>query len=262
MMFTKPWMVAPFLILVMNVSRGHTLTCGPSEYPIDTYCCPLCPAGNRVVKDCTKFTSTSCEPCLNETFTDRPAGLKHCFHCAKCYAGSGLKIKRPCTGTSNTACEPLEGFYCSDSTEDSCVAAHKHAHCLPGQYISRNGTALRDTECSDCSDGTFSDGTFFTCQPHKQCESINLQLIKAGNTSIDAECGEKSSLNIRAVIGGVVAAVAVVVLLIVIGAIIFFKKHRNQEGSPDSGNRKDQNTKQNDDESLPMNSTDEPSADP
>ncbi|XP_059188737.1 tumor necrosis factor receptor superfamily member 14-like isoform X3 [Centropristis striata] len=262
MMLTKPWIVAPFLILVMNVSRGHTLPCHQTEYQIGRECCPLCPAGNRVVKDCTEFRSTSCKPCLNETFMDRPTGLKNCLPCAKCDAGFGLKIKRSCTDTSDTACEPLEGFYCSDSTEGGCVEAKKHTHCLPGQYISRKGTALTDTECSDCSDGTFSDGTFFTCQAHKQCESINLQLIKAGSTSIDAECGEKSSLNIGAVIGGVVAAVAVVVLLSVIGRIIFVKRYlRNQKGSPDSGNSKD-NTKQNDDESLPMNSTDEPSADP
>ncbi|XP_059188733.1 tumor necrosis factor receptor superfamily member 14-like isoform X1 [Centropristis striata] len=247
-------------------SYTNKVTCDPLMTP-DKLCLPVLSedlflrsspvAGNRVVKDCTEFRSTSCVPCLNETFMDHPAGLQECFGCAKCDAGSGLKIKRPCTGTSDTACEPLEGFYCFDSTEDGCVAAHKHTYCLPGQYISRNGTALRDTECSDCSDGTFSDGTFFTCQPHKQCESINLHLIKAGSTSTDNECGVLSPVELGIVIG----AVVFVLLLIVIVVLIFVRRYIRNQRCQDSGNSKDQNTKQSDYGSLQMNSTDEPSAD-
>uniref|UniRef100_A0A8D0CU33 TNFR-Cys domain-containing protein n=1 Tax=Sander lucioperca TaxID=283035 RepID=A0A8D0CU33_SANLU len=141
-------------ILVMSVFRGHTLTC-PTEYQIGNQCCQMCPAGSRVEKDCTEFKQTSCLPCTEGTF------MTHSTH----FMRFGLKLKTPCTATSDTVCEPLEGFYCLFFIEDGCMEAQKHSSCQPGQYISLK--ALSDTECSNCSDGTFSDGTLLTsCQPH------------------------------------------------------------------------------------------------
>uniref|UniRef100_A0A8C9Z2E4 TNFR-Cys domain-containing protein n=1 Tax=Sander lucioperca TaxID=283035 RepID=A0A8C9Z2E4_SANLU len=197
----------------MSVFRGHTLTCHPTEYQIGGQCCPMCPVGSRVRKHCTESRSTSCLNCDEGTFMDRPTGLTECFPCVRCDSGSGVKIKTACTATSNTVCEPLEGFYCLFSSENGCVEAQKHRSCQPGQYISQTGTALKDTECSDCRDGTFSDGTLLTsCQPHTQCQSLNLQLIKPGTASTDAECGEQSS-------GAVIGVVVVVICLLIILAI-------------------------------------------
>ncbi|KAI3357667.1 hypothetical protein L3Q82_015521, partial [Scortum barcoo] len=59
--------------------------------------------------------------------------------CPMCLPGSGLKIKTSCTSTSDTVCEPLEGFYCMDPTENGCQAAQRHKSCRPGQYISHKG---------------------------------------------------------------------------------------------------------------------------
>lgn len=130
--------------------------------------------------------------------------------------GSGLKINTSCTTTSDAVCEPLEGFYCLDSTENGCMTAQRHTSCQPGQYISQKGTAFTDTECSDCSSGTFSDGTFTSCLPHTQCESIDLQL-KAGTASTDAECGEQSSDRTGAVIAA--AVVGGILFLLISGAV-------------------------------------------
>uniref|UniRef100_A0A3Q1C9U0 TNFR-Cys domain-containing protein n=1 Tax=Amphiprion ocellaris TaxID=80972 RepID=A0A3Q1C9U0_AMPOC len=154
-------------------------------------CCPMCPAGSRVKTDCSEFRLTSCLPCIDGTFMNRFTGLKECLPCISC--DEGRFVKTSCTTTSDAVCEPLDGFYCIDPIGNNCVAARKHRICHPGQYINQTGTAFTDTVCSDCSNGTFSDGTFTSCQPHTQCESINLELIKAGTASTDAECGEKSS---------------------------------------------------------------------
>uniref|UniRef100_A0A3B5KZ97 TNFR-Cys domain-containing protein n=1 Tax=Xiphophorus couchianus TaxID=32473 RepID=A0A3B5KZ97_9TELE len=109
------------------------------------------------------------------------------------FTGAGLKEKQQCVITADTVCEPMEGFYCTDLKSGGCSVAQKHRSCEPGHYISRMGTASTDTECSECSSGSFSDGTMLSCQPHTQCENENLQLIKAGTASTDAECGGKSS---------------------------------------------------------------------
>uniref|UniRef100_A0A8C4E5D4 TNFR-Cys domain-containing protein n=1 Tax=Dicentrarchus labrax TaxID=13489 RepID=A0A8C4E5D4_DICLA len=207
-------------------AQRHTL-CQPGqyirqyEYQRGNECCPKCLPGSRVKTDCTEFRSTSCLSCTEGTFMNQPTGRTQCLSCTVCDAGSGLKIKTSCTTKSDTVCEPQEGFYCLESREDSCMSAQRHTLCQPGQYIRQYGgfTSLTDTECSDCSAGTYSNGTFPSCQPHTQCESMNLQLIKAGTVSTDVQCGEQSSNPTGIVIGVVVG-----VIFLVIGAAVLWKK--------------------------------------
>ncbi|XP_039656621.1 tumor necrosis factor receptor superfamily member 14-like [Perca fluviatilis] len=236
-MLRKHLTVAPLLILMMSVFRGHTLKCHQTEYQNGDQCCPTCSAGSRVRNHCTEFRPTSCLDCDEGTFMDRPTGLTECFPCVRCISDFGLKMKTACTTTSDTVCEPLEGFYCLYPIEDDCVEAQKHSSCQPGQYISQKGTALRDTECSDCRDGTFSDGTLLTsCQPHTQCQSLDLQLIKPGTASTDAECGEQSSgAVIGAVVGGLVTCL-VVGLAIALFLVWRLKKKKDTERKRNADN--------------------------
>ncbi|XP_069382892.1 tumor necrosis factor receptor superfamily member 14-like isoform X2 [Paralichthys olivaceus] len=212
---------ASLLILLIKVFCVNTLTCHLTEYQIGSRCCSLCPPGNRVKTDCIEFRSTSCLPCVKDTFMNLPTGRRICLPCTTCGPDSGLKIHTSCTATTDSLCEPLEGFYCTDRTRNNCAAAKKHTQCKPGQFIKHRGTALTDSECSDCSDGTFSDGTRTSCQAHTQCESPNLQLKRPGTTSTDAEC-ENTSLNVTV---GIIAAV-VLVILFVISAIAFVYRKR------------------------------------
>ncbi|XP_067383539.1 tumor necrosis factor receptor superfamily member 14-like [Channa argus] len=221
--------VTHLLILVMNIFSGHSLTCHRAQYQIGNQCCLMCPVGSRVKTDCKEDRSTSCLSCLNGTFMNQPTGFKYCLSCTNCNADSGLKTKTSCTTTSDAVCQPLEGFYCVDSTEDTCVRAHRHKSCEPGQYISRKGTSSSDTECSACTNGTFSDGTFPVCQPHTQCDLKNLQLIKAGTASADAEC-EKNNLIHTGIVMGAVVFLFVVILLP--GAVIFILYKKKTKWNP------------------------------
>ncbi|KAF6723599.1 Tumor necrosis factor receptor superfamily member 14 [Oryzias melastigma] len=156
-----------FLLMMLMRIYGVPL-CRPTEYEINGECCPMCPPGSRVQRDCTEFTSTSCVPCVEGTYNEKSNGRKYCTPCTLCDPGSGLKVKLECTLTSDSVCEPQDGFFCLDWSSKSCGAAQKHSSCKGGQYISQRGTASTDTECSDCSTGTFSDGTGTSCQPHTQ----------------------------------------------------------------------------------------------
>ncbi|XP_069382942.1 tumor necrosis factor receptor superfamily member 14-like isoform X2 [Paralichthys olivaceus] len=205
---------ASLLILLIKVFCVNTLTCHPTEYLIGSRCCSFCPPGNRVETHCTEFRSTSCLPCEKDTFMNHPTTDAKCFPCT-CGPDSGLKINTSCTATTDSVCEPLEGFYCTDRTRNNCAAAKKHTQCKPGQFIKQRGTALTDSECSDCSNGTFSDGTRTSCQAHTQCESPILQLKRPGTTSTDAKC-EYTSLNVPV---GIIASV--VLFFFVLSAIAF-----------------------------------------
>ncbi|KAL3970058.1 6-phosphofructokinase 1 [Sarotherodon galilaeus] len=183
---------AVLLLIMMKVFSVLTLSCPSTMYQAqEDLCCPKCPAGNRVKTDCTKTANTSCVACEGGTHMDKPSGLKQCIHCTICDPRFGLKENRTCTSTLDTICEPQDGFYCVGLAAGSCVAAHEHRQCQPGEYIKQTGTALRDTECSDCSNGTFSDGTLKFCWPHRVCESLNLKLITPGNATTDAQCEEQ-----------------------------------------------------------------------
>uniref|UniRef100_A0A3P9MR36 TNFR-Cys domain-containing protein n=1 Tax=Oryzias latipes TaxID=8090 RepID=A0A3P9MR36_ORYLA len=192
------------------------LSCHQTEYEISGECCPLCPPGSRVQSHCTEFRSTSCMPCTEGTYNENSNGQQYCTPCSPCDSVSGLTVKHGCTLTSDSVCEPLDGFFCVDPSSKSCSAAQKHSSCEKGQYISQRGTASTDTECSDCSSGTFSDGTGESCQPHRQCEAENLQLTEAGTSSTDAQCGEQRQDVSAVVIGVLVPAVVLVVTAAVV----------------------------------------------
>ncbi|KAM4563800.1 tumor necrosis factor receptor superfamily member 14-like isoform 2-T3 [Odontesthes bonariensis] len=212
---------ASVLMVVLRAFSVHAVTCHPSEYKIEGECCPMCPPGSRVKTDCTEIKSTSCLPCTEGTYMDKPNGLKNCVPCTTC--DSGLKVKQSCAPTSDTVCGTMEGFFCVDPTKSGCAEAQKHKSCDPGQYISSRGTASTDSECSACSSGTFSDGTLTSCQPHTQCESENLQLIKAGTSSADAECGENTS---RVTEIAVAVSVVFLVVLLLTGLYILYRKKK------------------------------------
>uniref|UniRef100_A0A1A8S5G0 TNFR-Cys domain-containing protein n=1 Tax=Nothobranchius rachovii TaxID=451742 RepID=A0A1A8S5G0_9TELE len=231
------WIKAAVLV-VLSILRVHSFPCHLTEYKTGDGCCPMCPPGSRVKSDCTEDRSTSCLPCVAGTFMDKPTGQKMCFPCSVCDSGSGLKTKDSCSLASDTVCEPLEGFFCIDSTPGRCSAAQTHSRCEPGDFISKAGTSSSDAECSPCSRGTFSNGSSASCQPHTQCETKNLQLIKEGTSSSDAECGERT-----AVVPVAVGVGAVLLLLLGLGAAgLYFRtkiKCTGKQSCAETSNRKE-----------------------
>ncbi|KAM6981789.1 tumor necrosis factor receptor superfamily member 5-like [Tautogolabrus adspersus] len=227
----RPGSAAVFLILLMNVVTGQTLTCGRYQYEIHDGCCPKCSAGGRVYADCTESRSTRCELCPEGTFMNQPTSSRECYRCTNCDEGSGLRIKTSCTKSSDTVCEPLEGFYCSESAGGDCYEAKKHRRCDPGEYIREHGTSSTDTVCSTCSDGTFSDGTFTSCQNHKQCESEGRELLRAGTESKDAQCGDKPSVRTGLIVGVVVGVVISLFITLGVCFVIHRRIIKNRESS-------------------------------
>ncbi|KAL2103269.1 hypothetical protein ACEWY4_000137 [Coilia grayii] len=116
--------------LLAVVSVAMVTKCGPAEYYTGEECCPICSPED---------ISTTCLPCPPQTFTDKHNGLTRCLSCSVCDTSAGLSVKRNCSSTSDTLCEPLEGHYCTDPIKDGCRGAVEHTKCLPGQYINQPG---------------------------------------------------------------------------------------------------------------------------
>ncbi|XP_065098602.1 tumor necrosis factor receptor superfamily member 14-like isoform X2 [Paramisgurnus dabryanus] len=144
--------------------------------------------GKRVLMHCDEFTSITCIPCIKDTYTDSSNGLSKCLQCSVCDLSNGLKVKKECTVTSDTVCEPLPGHYCKEVKRKNCLNARKHRTCSPGQYINQTGTEFQNTECADCPAGSYSDGTL--CQLHTNCDSLGKITIKPGTEKDDAKCSD------------------------------------------------------------------------
>ncbi|XP_016085870.1 tumor necrosis factor receptor superfamily member 14 isoform X1 [Sinocyclocheilus grahami] len=196
--------------------------CARAEYDIDGECCPMCAPGNRVYWHCTIDTSTTCVPCPVSTYTDESSGLTKCFSCTVCDTVQHLKLKKACTRSADTICEPKEGFHCIKLNKDSCALAVEHTECKPGQYIKQTGTPFTDTVCAGCTDGTYSNGSLMACLPHSKCETMGLTEIKAGTTSSNAECEKVTSVGL---IVGVTITVLVAVAVTLLACIIY-RKHK------------------------------------
>uniref|UniRef100_A0A3B4EEH7 TNFR-Cys domain-containing protein n=1 Tax=Pygocentrus nattereri TaxID=42514 RepID=A0A3B4EEH7_PYGNA len=196
--------------------------CARAEYEINGECCPMCAAGNYVYRHCTVDTSTNCVPCPESTYTDEPNCFINCFSCTVCDSG---KVKTSCSRSLDTACEPLDGSYCTAQQGGSCRRAEKHKNCSPGQYIKHRGTSFKDTECAECPDGTFSNGSLQICQPHSKCEDLGLTEIKVGTLSSDAECGNQTP---TALIAGITVFILTVVVVVAVLMLLKIKHSTHQ----------------------------------
>ncbi|KAK2841298.1 hypothetical protein Q7C36_012877 [Tachysurus vachellii] len=207
-------------VFFLNIEL-YICTCAQAEYEINGTCCHMCPPGSHVFRYCTEINNTTCKPCFGLTFMDEPNSFPRCISCKPCDAGQGLRIKTACTRTSDTVCEPLEGFYCTDEYSGSCRYAVEHTKCSPGQYIKQKGTALKDAECAECADGTYSNGSLQICKPHSQCEDFGLTEITKGTNSLDAECRKKRPV-------ALIAGVSLVIVIVLAGLLIAIVRMRRK----------------------------------
>ncbi|XP_041087269.1 tumor necrosis factor receptor superfamily member 14-like, partial [Polyodon spathula] len=131
--FLRGLVKVQYILLLAFVPKIHA--CEDAEYYIEGQCCPMCQAGTRVYRHCTQDLSTSCIPCMESTYTEKPNGLDRCYGCKLCDSELGLTVVRECTVFSDTICTCIEGFYCLDPSSSGCKACQKHRSCSPGQYI-------------------------------------------------------------------------------------------------------------------------------
>ncbi|XP_072537623.1 tumor necrosis factor receptor superfamily member 5-like isoform X2 [Salminus brasiliensis] len=211
-----------FLIPLLNLLGVHvvlTYGCGPSEYRSGAgECCPMCSAGTVVLRDCLGDFSTSCKPCTRGTFMNNPNGFKNCFQCKSCDSEQGLYVSQMCTETSNTVCDILDGYYCTENPASECSFALKHRHCSPGEEIKAPGTKTLDTVCEACQSGYYSP-LGINCIKWTDCSVRNQVQDKEGSSVQDVQCKSKPRER-----NGLIACTVLSLVLL----IVSYVKHRRQ----------------------------------
>ncbi|XP_078413915.1 tumor necrosis factor receptor superfamily member 5-like [Cetorhinus maximus] len=211
-----------FILLLVQYLQV-VVCCGQGEYTINGECCSMCSPGTIVFNHCTTEFGTICKPCTTGEYIDHPNGLEKCFKCAACDQELGLQVKRECTYTQNTVCEPREGYYCIDKP---CQLGRKHKTCPPGEGVKEKGTDFTDTVCEVCPEGTYSrtDSSTEACEKWTDCKERNQNQVKLGTSSTDTICEKKPNLV------NIIVPVVIVVLIIAC-TVAFFIWKRNRRRS-------------------------------
>ncbi|XP_043387576.1 tumor necrosis factor receptor superfamily member 14 isoform X3 [Chelonia mydas] len=163
--------------------------------------------GNRVVRHCRLNSSTTCMPCVDDTYTEHPNGLTECMRCKLCDAGARLIIKEKCTYMKNTMCGCAPGDFCRHFADGDCEMCSPSTICLPGSMVKEPGTEFRDNVCEVCPDGTFSATKMSrACQPWTKCEEEGMTELKAGTATSNAVCVQRG-LSVTAMTSIIVLAV-------------------------------------------------------
>ncbi|XP_067422760.1 tumor necrosis factor receptor superfamily member 1B [Emydura macquarii macquarii] len=151
-------------------------------------CCSQCPPGYHVLQGCNSSADTECAPCERNMYTAIWNRARRCFGCSP-PCRTELVQTQECTGTQDRICICAANTYCVTKTSQSrCLYCKAHKICGKGYGVSKPGTESRNTECSPCPPGMFSDEESSTasCKLHRDCQSVSVQ----GNNRSDTVCSE------------------------------------------------------------------------
>ncbi|XP_023670185.2 tumor necrosis factor receptor superfamily member 11B-like [Paramormyrops kingsleyae] len=145
--------------------------------------CNRCPPGYHMVSHCTTQRQTECAACPAGHFTQYWNYLSKCLYCSN-FCSDNQIVKEECSPTHNRVCACKEGYYWH---AEFCI---KHAECPPGYGVKRHGTAVRNTQCEQCTAGSFSAGSSSRdpCRKHTNCTALGQHLVLKGTTESDNLC--------------------------------------------------------------------------
>ncbi|KAG8009965.1 Tumor necrosis factor receptor superfamily member 5 [Nibea albiflora] len=106
--------------------------------------------------------------------------------------GNNKRKVSDCAADSDTVCECVPGFFCSD---DQCEHCQRVQSCPEGHGVKVQATRTNDTVCAPCVKGTYSNVSDFTspCQRHTSCDDIGRKWLQKGTPKTDAICGDFNS---------------------------------------------------------------------
>ncbi|XP_048881528.1 uncharacterized protein si:dkey-260g12.1 isoform X2 [Brienomyrus brachyistius] len=134
--------------------------------------CPdICPPGKYRLK-------CACASCPPDTFTAFNNTESRCMPCYRdCREDLHMEIVKRCSNTSNTVCKCQDGY--------ACVRKDSQNYC----EVCEPQPSPSAAETSDpCEPGAFYSETFRKCEKYKNCTSLGLSVVTAGNSTHDAVC--------------------------------------------------------------------------
>ncbi|XP_030002457.1 tumor necrosis factor receptor superfamily member 6B-like isoform X2 [Sphaeramia orbicularis] len=186
--------VLPLLLLLVHAARplpDPLLTFRDTD-PVSgkTLECDRCPPGTFLRARCTATRKTVCETCPPGSFTELWNYVPKCLRCGVC--AHNQVEKSACTASSDCQCACKDGYFFKE-TYGMC---RRHAECPSGHGVLTTGSALVDTICHVCPNGTFSDvvSSVRNCSAHRSCAAARLKQVMRGSAWHDSVCANCTEL--------------------------------------------------------------------
>ena len=120
-----------------------------------------------------------CEACFPDvTYSDEDSHTSGCYLCKRCQRNE--YPKQPCNVSQNTICECKKDYFRDqDGTCSQCNM------CPPGYGVMVECSTRKDSECTQCANGTYSDETSATdfCKPCTLCPEGSMVLQQCSTFS-------------------------------------------------------------------------------
>ncbi|XP_015263913.1 PREDICTED: tumor necrosis factor receptor superfamily member 5 [Gekko japonicus] len=200
--------------------------CSRTQYEAHGKCCSRCPPGKKVSVPCAEGSDTVCAPCQSERFQDGWTQQTFCTPHRYCDQNVGLVVHIHGDATRDVVCQCQSGTHCSGL---ECHSCRENKACGPGEGVEEAATSERDTICTDCPAGFFSNVSSPTasCQPWSSCEATGLVHKADGTRFSDAICEDASKVRSGVLVP--VALAAVILSLGCVGLLLWHRRRRRQD---------------------------------
>ncbi|XP_072035219.1 tumor necrosis factor receptor superfamily member 16-like [Amphiura filiformis] len=156
--------IVHFAILYTLVYSSSIPQCPSGEFTSKGACCKQCPPGHGVITSCGD-NNTVCEQCYPDiSYSPEWSHTSGCKLCSRCQRNE--RLAQLCNSSQDTICECRRDYFRdADGTCSQCNM------CPPGYGVVVACSTNMDSKCSQCANGTFSDGTSATdfCKPCTLC---------------------------------------------------------------------------------------------
>ncbi|NXP09444.1 TNR11 factor, partial [Thinocorus orbignyianus] len=172
------------------LSLQITLPCESEQhYEYSGRCCTKCEPGKYMSARCTGTSDSVCQPCGPNEYMDVWNEEDKCLLHKICDQGKALREVNPGNSTFQRQCACTVGYHWNED----CDCCQRNTICAPGFGAEHPVQQDKDTTCTPCPRGYFSEVASSTdkCKPWTNCTALGTAEIMAGTDKSDAICTER-----------------------------------------------------------------------
>ncbi|XP_051468152.1 tumor necrosis factor receptor superfamily member 11A [Apus apus] len=212
-----------------QLSLQITLPCeGEQHYEYSGRCCTKCEPGKYMSARCTGTSDSVCQPCGPNEYMDVWNEEEKCLLHKICDQGKALREVNPGNSTSQRQCACTMGYHWNED----CDCCQRNTVCAPGFGVEHPVQQDKDTMCTPCPRGYFSNVASSTdkCKSWTNCTALGMTESVPGTDKSDAVCGEGKIPEPSEDGANRILYVLIVILFFValIGIVIFIIYYKNK----------------------------------
>ncbi|XP_030302075.1 tumor necrosis factor receptor superfamily member 11A isoform X2 [Calypte anna] len=201
---------------------------GERHYEYSGRCCTKCEPGKYMSARCTGTSDSVCQPCGPNEYMDVWNEEEKCLLHKICDQGKALREVNPGNSTFQRQCACTMGYHWNED----CDCCQRNTICAPGFGAEHPVQQDKDTTCTPCPRGSFSNVASSTdkCKSWTNCTALGMKEIVPGTEKSDAVCAERKMPETSEDGTNRILYVLVVLLFFValIGIVIFIIYYKNK----------------------------------